>query len=75
MDLDQFKEVNDALGHHVGDRLLRELGDRLPASSTTRCVARLGGDEFALSWSTDVDEDARPSRWPSGSATPSPSRS
>ena len=49
MDLDRFKEVNDTLGHHYGDVLLRELGPRL-----TTCVgpdgfvARLGGDEFAI---------------------------
>ena len=49
MDLDRFKEVNDALGHDVGDALLCEVGSRLQrrlgASGT---VARLGGDEFAV---------------------------
>jgi diguanylate cyclase (GGDEF)-like protein/PAS domain S-box-containing protein len=49
MDLDQFKEVNDALGHHHGDRLLIELGRRLAASlPAADIVARLGGDEFAV---------------------------
>ncbi len=49
LDLDRFKEVNDALGHGVGDRLLVEAGRRLRARLPTDVlVARLGGDEFAV---------------------------
>lgn len=49
IDLDRFKELNDTLGHHVGDELLREIGPRLhSASRRPRLVARLGGDEFAV---------------------------
>ncbi len=49
MDLDHFKEVNDTLGHHVGDRLLQEVGRRLVSVlGRTDMVARLGGDEFAV---------------------------
>jgi diguanylate cyclase (GGDEF)-like protein/PAS domain S-box-containing protein len=55
MDLNQFKEVNDALGHHHGDRLLVELGQRLQAVvREADLVARLGGDEFAVLMTTGV---------------------
>ena len=49
MDLDRFKEVNDTLGHHYGDVLLRDLGPRLAtAIGEDGLVARLGGDEFGI---------------------------
>ena len=48
IDLDRFKDVNDTLGHHNGDRLLEEIARRLEvALGPDRCAARLGGDEFA----------------------------
>ena len=49
VDLDRFKELNDTLGHHAGDRLLAQLGPRLnDVVGDAGLVARLGGDEFAL---------------------------
>ena len=49
MDLDRFKEINDTLGHEVGDLVLRDVGARLNRKLRGRgTIARLGGDEFAI---------------------------
>ena len=49
LDVNRFKDVNDALGHAYGDRLLRQVGERLAADvGGAREVARFGGDEFAI---------------------------
>jgi diguanylate cyclase (GGDEF)-like protein len=58
MDLDRFKEVNDALGHDIGDDLLRLVGPRVSACLRPNdLLARLGGDEFAIVLTERADVD------------------
>jgi diguanylate cyclase (GGDEF)-like protein/PAS domain S-box-containing protein len=55
IDLDLFKNVNDSFGHPVGDRLLKQVAERLRAQVRgTNLAARLGGDEFAVILGADV---------------------
>ena len=49
LDLDRFKDVNDSLGHHVGDKMLIELSHRLQSiKRESDMIARFGGDEFMI---------------------------
>jgi diguanylate cyclase (GGDEF)-like protein len=48
IDIDNFKAVNDSLGHSIGDKLLRAVADRLGTVIGDELIARLGGDEFTI---------------------------
>jgi len=49
IDLDQFKQINDSLGHDIGDKILKEIANRLRKSLPKECtLSRLGGDEFTI---------------------------
>nr|WP_315485329.1 EAL domain-containing protein [uncultured Undibacterium sp.] len=58
IDIDRFKDVNDILGHHIGDLLLQEISNRLQATldQNSTLIARLGGDEFGIFVPT-IDQD------------------
>jgi diguanylate cyclase (GGDEF)-like protein/PAS domain S-box-containing protein len=60
LDLDEFKNVNDSLGHPTGDALLKAVAERLRTCAPSDTIARMGGDEFAIlrTVGSDQREDA-----------------
>ena len=59
VDIDRFKDVNDTLGHHAGDELIKAVGERLRTLiRRDNLLARYGGDEFAILWLTSNETAA-----------------
>ncbi|SIN72902.1 EAL domain-containing protein [Salinivibrio sp. ES.052] len=59
LDIDNFKNINDSLGHHVGDRVLQDIAQRLRSLlSADTIIGHLGGDEFAVLLPKPATEDA-----------------
>jgi diguanylate cyclase (GGDEF)-like protein len=70
LDIDHFKQINDAHGHPVGDEVIRVVAARLRDTvRVTDVVGRYGGEEFAL---ITPETGAAPSTWASGCARPWP---
>ena len=57
LDLDNFKQVNDTLGHDTGDFVVQQTAKAIQKTFYDSCVVRLGGDEFAVFWNDVLDED------------------
>jgi diguanylate cyclase (GGDEF)-like protein len=58
IDIDNFKEVNDLMGHHIGDKILQTVAERLKKGADERdVIGRLGGDEFALIVRRELSRD------------------
>ncbi|MEO1170200.1 MAG: diguanylate cyclase [Pseudomonadota bacterium] len=63
LDLNEFKQINDTLGHHIGDMLLRRVAHRLrDAAQPGELVGRLGGDEFLILMNAVTDEGVASAR-------------